>query len=680
MKKMKKFMSLMLSLVMCGSLCTAFIGCDEGDEKEPDTNTENPGGENPDKPEGEVAHVAVTLPSWVTEFQANSGEQGETEKEKEFFVTKKSYKVGDDNPFIFKPSVECYAEGWEEEVATPADADFSYQVEVKGEDSAWTVDETMIDASTTVTKDGKFDFSENAIGKTLRLTVTPDINGVTDAESVSFEFEVVDGYNAYNDYDLSYISNYSKTNNLSGVGNGDDEPDNQYAWEAFREAKGLTLNPNDINAIIMHRDISLTKASFPEIFFYTAADLEGTPDAEYYVGSLKDQKDSGLYYRELENDKSFAFYGNYFSLDVSAVPAVLMGARNSDYASMKATFDDNGNITASDIISHATLMRIYAKEGDGWDKNKTSALVTDVDLRGNAAKSNGFKAQGGLIFLKTGKSDCTVDNVISHSYFITAMAQTVNTKATLNNMKCFDTFNSPIYNYGCEAMKMDNILIRNTGGPAIIADAYTKGSSTASPCIEATNFVFDNQLTGDENWFVMAGANNLIPEIRGIGRLLKSQDIRSFVKADEKDENVSWLKPICVVKDDGDKVRFEKNAYHPYININGNIMDFGAGAAAYNKTGNDAIHNYVLADTLNDYAVAQGAPVLETTGGGLVATDTKDLYYPKYLGRDAIAQLAPGYTTTVDKEKANMSKGDCINLYYYNSKFCLLGVMFELYE
>ncbi len=653
MKKMKKFMSFMLCLVMCGSLCTAFIGCDEGDEKEPDTNTENPGGENPDKPEGEVAHVAVTLPSWVTEFQANSGEQGETEKEKEFFVTKKSYKVGDDNPFIFKPSVECYAEGWGEEVATPADADFSYQVEVKGEDGAWTVDETMIDASTTVTKDGKFDFSENAIGKTLRLTVTPDINGVTDAESVSFEFEVVDGYNAYNDYELSYISNYAENHNLSGVGSGDDQVDNQFEWKKYRTDKGLTANPQEIKGIILHKDIELTKDSFPEIFFYSEAEANGD---SRLVGTLKDQRSSGLYYREILNNESFSFYGNYFRLDASKVPQII-----KDYKGNKPTYDANGTISDNTVITHMQLMRIRAKEGNGIDKNKTSALITDVYLRGNSPKNEGLISQGGLIGIKTERTDCVVDNVISTECFTTVFGQKVNSKVTVNNMKCFDTFNSPIYNWGCEDMTLNNILIRNTGGPAIIADAYAEGSSVASPCIVATNFDFENELSGDESWFSSTGAKAYVNTIQDLGILL-SQENRSFIKMDAN--NKPKMNIICIVKDDDDDVRAIEKKYHPYININGNIMDFGTGAAAYNKTGNDAVHTGVLANLLkSDDVIQKKAPVLETSGGGLAVCVGTSFVYPK------------------DTESDGMSEGDCINLYYYSGPgFGLLGVMFELYE
>ncbi len=699
MKKMKKFLSLLLCLVMCGSIGITAVGCDE-DEGD-GTQTEQPDGGNEDggnedggnENEGgentgdEIENVTVKDPTWVTEFETNSGEK--ENKETEFFVKDKSYKVGDDNPFVFKPAV-TYTTADLEDVAEPADASFAYTLEEKAENGDWTAADgaLLLDGEGFDAKKCTFDFATAAIGKTLRLTVTPVVSGVENAGSASFTFEVVDGYNAYNDYDLAYISNYAEVNNVTSIGTGDNTEDNHFAWKAFREAKGLTLNPNDVKGIILHKNIQLTKDSFPDIFFYSQEEVDGLPNAKWLVGSLKDQVASGLYYRDILNNDSFSIYGNYYNLDVSKMPYTYKGAADSNYSQMAAQFDEKGNITSSDMISHASLMRIHANEGDGIDKNKTKALVTDISLIGNSPKTEDKKVQGGLIFVKTQKTDCTIDNVISHSYFITAMGQTIHSKATFKNFKCFDSFNAPIYNWGCEDMSLDNCLIRNCGGPAIIADSYMSGSTPVSPRIVATNCTFDYQLTGDENWFVMANATPIIGQVKEIGKIYDSLNTkvdlfnqygyavnkRSFMKVDEKDSSITWMKPVVIVKDDGASV-LNKGAYNPYISINGSVMDFGTGATAYGETVTDPVHSTTLAGTLTQAAVGGGAPVLETTAGGLAYYNGTDLTHPKQNANDPTSPIS---------EAANMLKGDYMNLYYYTgtggASFGLLGVMFELYD
>jgi len=655
---MKKLLTLLLCLVLVASVAVFATAC--GDNGTSTGST----GSSDTAPQQQVTIVGVSAPASVGEWATNRGEQ--ENEEMQFFKMTESYKVGDDNGFIFKPVVSCVA--GKLPAPAPADLTFTYTLKVKEGEAFVDVDESTY-LENVDTAACSFDFAEAAIGKTFTLTVTP--NGL-EAEkqndskySASHTFEVIDGYNAYNAIDLAYISNYDLTMNITDRGHI------QYGWKQFREDNGLTLDPNGINAIIMQCDIDLVKESFPGNFFYTKEEAVALGNAAY-EGSVKDESGSSLYYRLVEDDESFAFIGNYYTLSVENMPYVYYGGTNE-----KIEFNQDGTVLRNSVVSHATLMRI---EGvDAEDSTVSSALVKDVYLMGNSPKTSDQRVQGGLIFFKTQWTQAVMDNVISRCYFITAFGQRPKGYFHVSNLKCYDSFNSPFYNWACEDMTLDNCIVKDAGGPAVIVDAV-KGEGVNSPKVIATNCDFNNPVTGEEAWFVMAKATSMIymiKEIDQIPRMISAQikqytqamggdpslvPTRTFIRKETvAGEEKTMMNMIAVVKDGGGSYGTDVAAY---IEYNGRVLDYGKGQGSKSNSTNPA-YNTVLATTLTQVA-AGPAPVLETSAGSFV-------YF------DGTTAVAPGEEYGI--AMADMIKGDFLNIYYNSGSSFegYIGVMFEYF-
>ncbi len=704
---MKKILSLLLCLMLSFGMAFTVVACDDTDPSDT-TPPQSTGGSVPDPvtpppAEEEYTVAGVSQPATIAKYLANAGEQ--EDETVEFFVKNKTYKVGDDNAFSYKPVVTFLNEELEE--VAVENWDYTYTLEEKSGD-VYIAAEGMLDGES---ENYKFDFSDQAVGKTLRLTVKPaELSGEQANDpsyAASLVIDVVDGYNAYNDYDLAYISNVVEVRGLENI--EDAQIKNQAGWAAFREAHGLTLNPKDIKAVIMHNDISLTAESVPSTLLYSADEVKGFANAKWLVGTLKDETQSGVYYRVMNDKESFDFIGNYFTLDASEFPYVKQMSGTTE-----TTYDENGNMLTSNVISHASLIRIEGNDNKGLNKIATKASLSDVNVIGNSPKTERKEVQGGLIFLKTEKTDLTANNLLSRCFFITTMGQTVGSKCTFRDMKCYDSFNSPIYNWGCEDMRLDNCIVEGAGGPAIICDVYLDGNGTpVNPRVVATNCVFNNPVEGSEAWFTMAlgdeGAQMMIPGIKALNAIpqgisatvaqLNPQAAvnRSFLKEMTLEDGVThqMFNVYCLVKDDenvaGKKVVMngENVVGHqmaPYVNINGSVMDYGVGATFFEEPVVDAAHSMTLFGTLmqagkwGSDVTSAAAPVLESAGRGLAYyTGVQDknnplasIGFPRVSDMTDMAQLAP--------EALSFLQGDAINLYYNTGLSTgMLSIMFEYY-
>ena len=133
---------------------------------------------------------------------------------------------------------------------------------------------------------------------------------------------------------------------------------------------------------------------------------------------------------------------------------------------------------------------------------------------------------------------------------------------------------------------------------------------------------------------------------------------------------------IIVVKDDGADV-WKAGKMAPYIEINGAVLDYGKAFRTAETDGREyksngtaygadaATYRTALAGALTGYC-GQGAPVLETSGGGICA----------YLGGENIQFVddsLPG--------QLRMLQGDYINIYYNTGDTNgVIGVMCEYFD
>ena len=99
--------------------------------------------------------------------------------------------------------------------------------------------------------------------------------------TISFEFEVVEGYNVYNAKELGYMDN--RTNGA--------EAD---AWNAFKEANNLASDYFPTN-LIFHKNIDITVNDVPGYFFYTAEELNKSDE---YAPTKQQIKESSTWFNE----------------------------------------------------------------------------------------------------------------------------------------------------------------------------------------------------------------------------------------------------------------------------------------------------------------------------------------------------------------------------------------------
>ena len=501
----------------------------------------------------------------------------------------------------------------------------------------------------------------------MRLNVTPALNGEQAAEAEkytkSFEVEVVEGYNVYDVKEFAYVNNYDLRNNV-------DAAEGQSGWRKFRADNGLTLRDEEINAlkgVVLHNNLVFTAKDIPASFLYT--DKEVTD--KNYVGTLKDEASRALYLRDLELFEKFNVYGNYFMLDATKMPYALY----SPGYNMSTVFDDEGNVVSTNMISHTTLLKVMGHSDE--ISTTTSSLVTDLDVVGNAPRTAEYKAQGGLILLKTQRTQFELNNIISKCFFITGMGERAFGRIDFNNMKCYDSFNSPIYNWGHNNMNLDNVEIKGAGGPAIIADMTTSNGGS-SPRIIGKNCVFENLVSGDEAWFTMANATSLIGQFkdldaipRGICKAYSLPFTKSFCttgKDNDGKEFFDRLNIYVVVKSDGNAIANTTNGNQTYIEINGAVLDYGVGSKyATDKCNSSdqseakiAAYRQTLAGALQTYGL-QGAPILESSAGGVILYDGTE--QPKQV-----------------TDMAKIIEGDTINVYYNTGTFeGMLGIMMEYF-
>ncbi|MBP5308031.1 MAG: hypothetical protein J6Z34_02730 [Clostridia bacterium] len=680
---MKKLISLLLCLALSAGIFITAAGCekttDPGSDSEQGSSVSAPDDSSGDNDRNVFISGAVQLPSNVIAYQGNSSVKDNDPapdpryRQTEFFVTGRSYVVGDDNAFRFKPQVN-FVDDLDLPAAAPADWTYGYTLEVKEGNAFVPADETYFDSVNNVTCE--FDFSDAAKGKTVRLSVTPD--GLTAAQeenianyTASFEFNVVDGYNVYSAKEMAYMSNspaaIAGDGSLKGNKPGDHN-EAQAGWKAVRDENGLTLNPTDVKALILHENITVTTADIAQSMLISAEEVAGDPNAEFLTGSLRDYSHIGVYHRVIAPGDQFVIEGNYFTLDAQAIPVTY------DHTGLgqNIRFNDDGSVEESGVISHIQLfffetleyshkLHAIGLEKDELNDTDTYAAIRNLSVIGNSPRTEDKAAQGGLIFEKNDGIFFEADNLISKKFFITLFSQGEGS-GVYRNVKVFDSYNSPVFVWGQEDVRINNLLSTNSGGPGIICTMYKYADSTIArslfPHIVATDCVFDNPVTGNEAWFALVGASMLVPQVQMLDQPLKAGINRGFLKDGKM--NIYAI----VLNDSGSK--FPTNEIEVYVEINGNVLDYGNGAKEGDKSNagsgvNAVEYSATLNGTLATYGMA-GAPVIETSGGGLMfIDDTLTPHYPN-------AAWAP-----------YLALGNMLNLYQYNSAFGFLGVALEYY-
>ena len=464
-----------------------------------------------------------------SDFETNKAK--DSSRDDGFYDRTQTYKVGDDNAFNVKPELTVLdGDTYRPVSASKWDHDFEITVKLDGA----VVDDTyysVVDA-----KNCDIKFTEAAVGKKFTVSVCP--GGVPETDVADFtksiQVEVVDGYNVYEAKELGYFD----TRDANSDEDAFTKEDGQRwvcKWAEFKANNGMDPNLRPA-ALILQKDIKVTTADLPSNYFYTKAEATACGDARA-EGSLYDW--AYLYEHTIDTDVTVD--GNYFQLDLSEIPLV--------------TREDQKDTAVGKVISHAAAFKAIR----GQD-----IKFQNINMSGNAKNATSDADNiygGGFIFVKAaGSATFTAYNMIATKFFITIMSErqhypdTPKTEFLINYMKCFNNYNSFLYNWGA-SMYVKNSMFKNCGGPVIIQDhsdtndyeqydgMYVLGNPSSTVFEDC---LLENYVAGSEAWFQQfEGATALVPQIKGMSDLLLGTGLPKCFVTNEAHEGKSFTQQLA---------------------------------------------------------------------------------------------------------------------------------------
>lgn len=528
-------------------------------------------------------------PDFVVVYESNI--ESKTNKETEFYDRTQTYTVGDDNEFVFLPDITVLNESGEmvtlnayKSVATVYEKSGNEYNELVGADLTAVV--AIDDEKST------FDFTESAINRTFKISVVPYYYPEFDA--IEFEFVVKDGYNIYSANQLAVFDSYDYA--------GNDETD---VWAEFKANKNLPTSA--VNAIFLHNNINITKENVASGHFYQSTDADLPAQSDYegveVVGSLRDY--SYVYLREIAENQTFTFNGNYFTVDASAFPLV-------------AKFRGDSTI---DKITHACLFKTTGKGTFDF---------CNVNLVGNANRTEDITKAGGLILSKAKDGVANYTNIIATAWLTTYFAEGnyndhtgVDDGLISNITKCktYDNFSSIIYAWGENTVTIEDCELKRCGGPlAILCHVEPNEDKGLVPVYNVdSDTVLESYVTGQEAWFNIMGASALATVLKGFDASINaaSQEFlqnKTFIKTvTENSSTKEVLNVLAVVMHcDGPMATSTKQ-------IKG---EFNYGEVGLNMNSNEDYNNYIA-----NYCGGV-APILQS-GGKTLFSDGTNMYKVK---------------------------------------------------
>lgn len=450
----------------------------------------------------------------------------------EFITGGLTYTIGDDNDFKLVPSFSITEDGipsvkyafyMDVEISLHDGTSYELLTRVVDENNAVMVSyyhgSTLIVTVNTYT--GTYDFSEAAVGGKVEISVLPSASHyiLEDINPVVLEAKIIDAYNIYETWQLAVIDNTTWKNHTW------DAEESVGIWNDFKTKHGIA--GVNVSGVVLHRDIHVTKNDIPERFFLTTdKDIvyknSVTGETRVVPAGTKYLKDgSELYIRDVSANGNFVIEGNYFSIDLSGFPLVPShGVFNTE-----ADGDDYGS-----DFSNASLMKFvttYDNRAFSADRASYGKVnMQNISFIGNAARDNwvdpteNLVSAGGLIMFKANtNTHVFCDNIIGNSFFISYFPD-FGGMVTANKIKCYDSYQNPIFVWGdSEAYFYDSYII-GAGGPIAICQSPERDGQKdvyTIPVIVTENTVLETNLVGNEIWFSAINATTVAAQIQALG-------------------------------------------------------------------------------------------------------------------------------------------------------------------
>ena len=451
--------------------------------------------------EADVNSITSLESELINEF--NEKRSTQEEKSEEFLYRNEPLYVGDDNPFDFR----IFATGIDgnnqlQTNITKVRTNIVVKLKTESGEQELTAQElpqyVIIDTENTT-----LDFTEMAIGKDFKVEVSAvNVNELYLDNTTSFNavLRVVDGYNVYNARDLSvYDNTYS-------------------SYDSIRPTSAK------VNAVILQSDIIITKddvrsdifwtkshPNYSTVRAYTDQTIEGTPI---------DYSGTGIYHRKLQSGETFNLYGNYFKIDLSKFPKMVVESDNGGSGKHGVNVEKGEYMT-----SHFSLFyneNITPVTSD----NKESLIPSQLNHKnvyfyGNGELNSKPENSGALIANKVDKTNYVSKNNITHNFYMSNFFNQDKDFGVeegyyvIDGCKAYNSYQTLLYAWGCKSLKIIDSEFKNAGGPAMIVDHVgAKDENGGYPShIDCINTNIESIVSGKEPWFVTYGASDIVMQL-----------------------------------------------------------------------------------------------------------------------------------------------------------------------
>ena len=521
--------------------------------------------------ENDVLSISRLESALLNEFNSNRTASGQYDSFKD---QEQPLYVGDDNAFDFRISAAGYDID-NNPVPNITNPKVNITVEIIG-DNPLTADKEADDAKTVLTGTSlahfvainedvnTLQFSQNAVGYNFYVTVEAANKDIT-AEENATKFEtaltVVDAFNVYTASDLMVYDNYYSY------------------YTQKRQELGL---PSSVNGVILQADISITKDDVRQEMFWT----EDTPNystAITYSNYVRDNllgspiddssdEQTGIYRRNIANGETFNFIGNYFSVNLSQFPLMVVEEDGSNSENYVNSETDPKNpevfIHPNYMTSHTCVFYTWtAKDVD----SETKVNWKNLNFIGNSAISNDPKYSGGILLMKNNAVDFYAYNTLMNNFYIGyfmlmgEVDNDYNGEYIIDSCKGYNSYQCLIYAWGSEHFIIKNSEFKTSGGPAIISDHSHIDENAAKPAetgnpsnIDIIASTIESVVTAQSPWFITYGADAIVKDIPLIDKMLDGSmglpaTDRTILAGSETIESQSYekLNIIAVAKSGG---------------------------------------------------------------------------------------------------------------------------------
>ena len=601
--------------------------------------------------EADVNSIISLESQLLTDYNSNKSEQ--SNEQEQFMDGNQPLYVGDDNAFNFR----IKASGIDpkgELVSNLEKVRTIVTVELKNADNTYTIlsGDALTNMVSIDTENTTLDFTEQALGKEFRVTVkaaNADEGYEENATKFTTNLVVVDAYNVYTAKELSVYDNFKS------------------GWAEIKAELGLT--DVNVNGIVLQNDVLITKDDVRQDLFWTKdtpnystvqaktdLTLEGTPI---------DDGGTGIYHRTIKDGEEFNFYGNYFSVNLSAFPKMIAEGKNG--SSVVQVGDNAEYMTAHLCVFYTT------NNSSSKIQSPTQVNWENLYFIGNGELNADPLNSGAILLMKNTEVNFNAYNTVMHNFYIGYFMQLgdVNNEFdgeyVIDSCKGYNSYQCLFYSWGAEHLVIKNSEFKNAGGPAIIVDhcnMQNNNPETGNPSrVDIVNSNIESKVTGKEPWFTVYGATEIVGQLTQAEMLYDGTaglpDTGKTIFAGYADENgkpVGQLNLICAMKS-GEAQGLTASRIKGYVRVFNTEDDYNRYYEG------DTTVTYGLdmekEDSLITKAMSNGVNYLESNGnGGYINSGFAENHDSSFMQGKSYAD------------------GDYLNIYTYLG----MGAMIGLYD